>query len=344
MHVLVIEENKVSREAIAKQLRDAGHRVTPAANHGTAMAVIERDVADVIVVGWCPGAGDCVRRIRSQELEAHSFIIGVLDKQPPAAIPAVLHAGADDFIRGPIAREELLARIEAPARFRKWAAIAAKHALLDLNGERDLLALQAFRNLGEIAANDLSGLVGPLHVAEGFVVSGDIDGASIPMSIPGERAEIRVSIVIERKLLAPLAGILLCDENAPPSALQDMLREIVNTAGGAMKRAAELERVQITCGLPVDSTDGAAPGEMARAWTATLDGCSAKIGIVAEVNRRANQRVPIAQVREGMVTAHDLRNDTGALILPAGTRLTTSSVERLSGLLGARFVIDVMAA
>ena len=40
--------------------------------------------------------------------------------------------------------------------------------------------------------------------------------------------------------------------------------------------------------------------------------------------------------------AHDLRNETGALILPSGTRLTESSIARAVGLLGARFVADVI--
>ena len=228
-------------------------------------------------------------------------------------------------------------------RFRKWASIASKLAVLDLNGERDLRKLDVFRNMGALVGADLAGLVGPLQVAEGFLVSGEMHGASIPMSIVGERAEIRVSVVVEKRLLKPLAAILLYDENAPHEAVKDMIREIANTAGGSVKRAAELEKLQVTTGLPVDDTR-AVTSEMTRCWTVTVEGSQARIGIVGEVNRRANQRVALGQAREGMVMAHDLRNESGALIIPSGTRLTESSIARAVGLLGFRFVAEIIEA
>jgi DNA-binding response OmpR family regulator len=344
MHALIIEDNKLQRESLTSHLQHADHRVTPATRQAAALAVLERESPDVILVGWNNGASDIVRRIRAQEIDAHSFVIAILDKHPAASIPAVFQAGVDDFVRVPLSREELLARVEAPTRFRKWASIAAKLAVQDTTGERDLRKLKVFRNMGDIVAEDLSTLVGRLTVAEGFLVSGELHGASIPMSIASERAEIRVSIVVEKRLLKTLAGILLCDENSPPDAVRDMIREIANTAGGSVKRAASLEQLAVTTGLPVDQAGGVSRSEMTRCWTATMDGSSAQIGIIGEVNRRANQRVPLSKVHEGMVMGNDLRNQSGALIMPSGTRLTMSSVTRLVGLLGPKFVVDVLDA
>jgi CheY-like chemotaxis protein len=341
MHALIIEESKLQRESIAAHLQHANHRVTLAVNQAAALLTLEHESPDVVIVGWNLGSTEIVRRIRAQESETHAFVIAVLDKHPPATIGAVFQAGVDDFIRSPFSREELLARVEAPVRFRKWASIASKLDVLDLNGERDLRKLDVFRNMGELVGVDLQGLIGPLEVAEGFLVSGELHGASIPMSIVSERAEIRVSVVVEKRLLKPLAGILLCDENASHEAVKDMIREIANVAGGSVKRAAELEKLQVTTGLPVDEARSIT-SEMTRCWTVTVAGSHARIGLVGEVNRRTNLRVHLGQAREGMVMAHDLRNETGALILPSGTRLTESSIARAVGLLGARFVADVI--
>jgi CheY-like chemotaxis protein len=343
MHVLIVDENKLTRDTLAGQLQRANHRVTPAGNQAAVLALLEQESPDVTIVAWNNAATDIVRRIRASENDSHTFVIAALDKHPSSVVTAAIQAGVDDFVRIPVSKEELVARVEAPIRFRKWASVAAKLAVMDLNGERDLRKLAVFRNMGEVVAADLSGMVGPLNVAEGFLVCGELHGASIPMSIPSERAEIRVSVVVEKRFISALAGLLLCDESAPSDALRDMIREIANTAGGSVKRAAELEKIEVTTGLPVDEAR-AVTSEISRCWTLTMEGSEARLGVIGEVNRRTNQRVALGQATEGMVMVHDLRSETGALILPAGTRLTATTIARAVGLVGPRFVADVIGA
>jgi CheY-like chemotaxis protein len=341
MHALIVDEDRGRRETLQKHLQAASYRVSLATTQAAALQALEREPADVLILNWNDAASDIVRRVRAQDNDRYTFVIATLDKQPPAIIPALILAGADDFLRVPVSREELMARVEAPARFRKWAGIAATHRTLDLGSERDLLALHAFRNMGELVREDLSGLLGPLEVADGFLVSGKLEGASIPMSVAGERAEIRVSILVEECLVPKLAGLLLFDPAAPAAAVKDMIREMANTAGGAVKRSALLENLDITTGIPVDEAR-AVVSDMARCWTLTMGGCGARIGLVGEVVRKVNQRMALGDAREGMVVAHDLRTEMGVLIMPAGTRLTASSIERAVGFLGRRFVADVM--
>ncbi|MBK7395712.1 MAG: hypothetical protein IPJ34_05250 [Myxococcales bacterium] len=45
-----------------------------------------------------------------------------------------------------------------------------------------------------------------------------------------------------------------------------------------------------------------------------------------------------------MVLARDLKNEAGVLLIPAGTRLTSSTVDRLTKLLGATFLVEVANA
>jgi hypothetical protein len=50
------------------------------------------------------------------------------------------------------------------------------------------------------------------------------------------------------------------------------------------------------------------------------------IAFELEVLSKALRRVVVAQLSEGMVLARDLTSDGGALLVPAGTRLTCSQV------------------
>jgi hypothetical protein len=45
-----------------------------------------------------------------------------------------------------------------------------------------------------------------------------------------------------------------------------------------------------------------------------------------------------------MVLARDLHTDTGALLVPAGTRFTTSQIERMARILPPRATFDVAEA
>jgi hypothetical protein len=65
---------------------------------------------------------------------------------------------------------------------------------------------------------------------------------------------------------------------------------------------------------------------------------------VAEIKERANRRVPASQLIEGMVLAHDLRNDCGILLVPSGSRLTGTSAARLAKMFGDKIYLEVATA
>ena len=68
------------------------------------------------------------------------------------------------------------------------------------------------------------------------------------------------------------------------------------------------------------------------------------LSFTASIISRQNQRVTAHTLREGMVLARDLKNEAGVLLIPAGTRLTSSTVDRLTKLLGATFLVEVANA
>jgi hypothetical protein len=160
------------------------------------------------------------------------------------------------------------------------------------------------------------------------------------MSLAGDELEARVSVVVDAITIRWVKSALLGNPNASVDAVDDALRELANTAGGAVKRAALTENVVLTTGIP--STDK--PGtnfEQHSCWTLAPEGSDCFVAVVGEIRQRANQRVAASQLTEGMVLAHDVRNESGILLVPAGARLTSTSAIKLSALLGPRFFLEV---
>lgn len=342
MLALIVDGNRQNREVVAHHLQSAQYRVAQAADPAAALDAYDRERPDVIVVAWGPMVPQMLTQVRSREVGDRSYVLAVLEGQPASDIPRLYAAGADDFCRRPFSREELLGRLEAPKRIRLWARAVPAQEWTDLS---DFQKLRVWRELGSLIAHDIAQLVGPLRVERVGTVSNRALGATIPLSLAQAETEIRVSVLIEVPYLATFSELLLGAANAPEEAMHDMLRELANTAAGAVKRAALFEQVTVTTGLPVNATvwpTEATAG--ATLWTASLHGYDARLAFVGEVIARANQSVAANDLREGMVLAHDLRSPSGALVLPAGTRLTVSAIERVVGLFGKRFKVDVACA
>jgi hypothetical protein len=81
-----------------------------------------------------------------------------------------------------------------------------------------------------------------------------------------------------------------------------------------------------------------------RRWGRQAGTPGLRFGIVGQVSVRETQRVSSACLKEGMVVSHDLRSESGALLVPAGTRLTRTTASRLALALGNRALVEVAFA
>lgn len=347
MKILILDENQYERQSIGQILGQAGFTVDDAKDAKMALAALERESVQLVVFGWPKTGGpDLVKRLRSFDSSHRTYLLALLDKQPPSEITALYSAGVDDFMRRPLVREELLGRVDAPTRIEKWAS-GDKKAAFDWSSATDLRHLRACREMGTVVAEEIGQMLGQqLQVTPGWAPEIDDKActATIPLSLASVQTEVRVTVVIESQSMPNLAGALLGDPNAPREALDDIVREIANIAGGAVKRLALTEDVTLTTGLPVSDSVVAKDDDTTRCWVARLAEPRLCIGIVGEVRRRENQRVAAAALREGMVVAADLFSDSGALVVRAGTRLSATTAARVATILGHRFVVEVACA
>jgi hypothetical protein len=297
-------------------------------------------------MGWPEvGGADLVRRVRTAETQGKAYLLAVLDgRHNGREIADCIAAGAHDFLRRPLVTEEVVSRVRAPRRLRQWALVNLASAHEDVP-PFDLKRLRTWSAIGTIFAEDLGQMLGePLEATDGWPEDfgkGTL-GAIIPMSLAKERVELRVSVGVDLPTLRQLGATLLGDPAASRDALDDMLREIANAAGGAIKRAALPEDVVMTTGIPVSAPIPRPSGD-SRCWTVPMRG-GGRVAIVGEIVNHENVRVPASRLREGMVLVEDLRNGVGALLVPAGTRLTATTVERVAALLGHKYLVEVASA
>lgn len=116
-HLLIVEDDELLRDGLSAQLAQAGHLITTADHGARALALLQTDAFDGVVLDLgLPGMdGLAVLRQLRQQLPALPVLIltardGIEDRVEG------LNAGADDYLTKPFARDELLARLQAMLR------------------------------------------------------------------------------------------------------------------------------------------------------------------------------------------------------------------------------------
>ena len=168
--MLVVEDDRPVARMLERTLAADGYAVTLAGDGGAALASVERDEPDAIVLDVVmPGVGGLAvaRRLRAGGSAVPILMLTARDAVADRV--AGLDAGADDYLVKPFAVEELLARVRAlvrrgaPAVMLSAAGVrldaGARIAVRDgreiaLTGrEADLLAL-LIRRAGSVVTRD----------------------------------------------------------------------------------------------------------------------------------------------------------------------------------------------
>lgn len=353
MRVLIIDANPQDREAAAKYLQAAGHEVTAIADTRSALAEAEKVHHEVVVLDVLqqgPTAFQLLQYLRRKEVGSHAYIVVTSAKPTTTELTTAISAGADDYMRKPLSREELVVRVGALERIRKWASQVFSAVALDWTTSPSISKLTAWAEVDRTVSNDISELLGvslgPMHGED--PIGSTVVAAQIPLTIAAEGMEVRLTVGLDAPSLNTVAELVLgAPGGAADEAVRDMVREFANTAAGAFKRTAGQEGVTLTCGLPVDIKPGrlaALNSTARRKFFVSAKDQAMRIGFDIEVAAKSLARVTVAALKEGMVLARDLKNDAGGLLVPAGTRLTSSQIDRMQRILSDEVAIDVAMA
>jgi len=119
MHVLIAEDDAVTRLTLSAALKGMGYEVTVAADGAEAWADLQLAHFPVVISDWqmpqIEGTELC-RRIRTRADARYVYVILVTSAGGHERYLQGMQAGADDFITKPVDLEELRARLKVAER------------------------------------------------------------------------------------------------------------------------------------------------------------------------------------------------------------------------------------
>ena len=119
MHVLIADDDSVSRRLLQSYLQKWGYEVTAAKDGAEAWGLFEGGSFPMIITDWMmpelDGPG-LLRRIRSAQRPGYVYAMLVTAKSEKEDLVEGMEAGADDFLTKPFDRDELRVRLRAGER------------------------------------------------------------------------------------------------------------------------------------------------------------------------------------------------------------------------------------
>jgi sigma-B regulation protein RsbU (phosphoserine phosphatase) len=119
VHILIAEDERITRRNLQRQLEKWGHEVVTAADGAEAWELLQEKDIPVVITDWVMpqmDGLDLLRRIRGRKNARYVYVILLTSKTEKNDIVEGLEAGADDFLSKPFDRNELQARLRAGIR------------------------------------------------------------------------------------------------------------------------------------------------------------------------------------------------------------------------------------
>jgi DNA-binding response OmpR family regulator len=120
VHILVADDDSVSRTLLARTLEHWGHEVETVADGLEArQRLTGAGASPLAILDWAmPGVEgpELCRQVRAAALRVQPYLVMLTARQAPEDLAVALEAGADDFLSKPFNRVELMARLHAGMR------------------------------------------------------------------------------------------------------------------------------------------------------------------------------------------------------------------------------------
>jgi len=258
--ILVVDDTPVNVKLLADLLTVKGYAVVTAASGAEALAAVEKDQPDLVLLDvMMPGMSgyDVCRKIRANVATAMLPVVMVTALDPVQERVKGIDAGADDFLGKPINQPELLARVKSLLRIKLLHdELAEWSRTLEQRVEQQLAQLDRLERLKRFFSPQLAELI----------VSGDAEDP-----LKSHRREIVV-------VFLDLRGFTAFAETSEPEEVMGVLREYHVAMGRAIvEHEGTLERftgdgMMIFFNDPVPVPDAAARAvRMALAMRARVD-------------------------------------------------------------------------
>ena len=196
-------------------------------------------------------------------------------------------------------------------------------------------------DLEQIVADELGQLLGTRLVSVVGLTRPLSHTSVIPLTLVSDHLRVQFGIGVDEATREQLCDVLLGGDRTSDATL-DALREMANTAGGAICRAALNDGISFSIGLPSnENLFSSAPGR-GREWTIT-DGKSLYLDCMVMMSEDRTRHVAACDLREGMVLTYGIVDGLGEAVVEAGRTVTRTTIEEIVRVLGPTCPVEVNA-
>jgi len=147
MHILIVEDDEVARDTLAKALREAGHTVEVASDGMTGLSKASSAMTDLAIVDRMLPKLDGLALVQSLRATGRKLPVLILSALGDVDDRITgLRAGGDDYLTKPYHMSELMARIDALARRGESGGAEAGARLKFADLELDRMTRRVTRN------------------------------------------------------------------------------------------------------------------------------------------------------------------------------------------------------
>ena len=149
--ILIVEDDAHIRRLLRATMQRAGHEVAEAADARAALALLDIEKPDVVLLDLGLPDRDGLELIEPFRLRSTATLIIVSARDDSREKVAALDLGADDYMTKPFDTDELLARIRAALRHQRAAATGEEVSVVEAGTVRiDLDHRRVFRDGVEV--------------------------------------------------------------------------------------------------------------------------------------------------------------------------------------------------
>jgi DNA-binding response OmpR family regulator len=174
MHVLIADDEAVSRKLLERYLEKWGYEVAVAENGEQAWELFLHGDYPIVLTDWMmPGVDgiELIRRIRASEQADYVYTILLTARSQKEDLVAGMEAGADDFVTKPFDRDELRVRLREGERIVRLERDLAERgrALRQEQSSHD--AMEHGARLGPAAVEVVRAIQNPLDELTEFLTA-----------------------------------------------------------------------------------------------------------------------------------------------------------------------------
>ncbi len=368
MHILIVEDDAITRHLLENKLVQLGYTVDSAQNGTEAWAKLNSAPFDMVISDWSMPEMDGLelfKRIRNADFKRYIYLILVTAHNTKGDIVSGLVSGADDYITKPINMEEFRARVEIGAKIVQLERKATDR--YNYIKKNYFQTIHMFTNLIEVFDEELGGhcrrvgelslKLAKLHpdvsendlpIVEAAGLLHDIGMIGLPSGLlskkrtemNGDERQLYLShpvsgeiILNEIDLLRPIAKLVRAHhEQYNGRGFPDGLdNSEIPLLAKIVSAASVYDNIVHKGKVSLENI----PDSLQRLRGYQLDPditdhlMEINLEKIQEEERKEFFELEIDDLQEGMMLAGNIRTKTGAFVMPANTQLTNNGIEKL---------------